>query len=122
MDGLGLGAGIMGALGGTEVSKLISDNILSNNFKIATLSSSGISVSASVSSFTLLYLYFICNYIFNNGNGGMTSDQTIFSGIVRQDSTIRVSYYASWDSGLLKHIDYGTPISVASTVFIVGIQ
>ena len=118
MDGLGLGAGIMGTLGGTEVAKLISDNILSNNFSIFSTVSGFDTQSLSVSGFNLFYL----RVIFNNDKclEYITPAQRIY--VYRttvNNGSSNTTYTISWDGSSIE----GTrSLILLQTWLLVGIQ
>ena len=97
MDGLGLGAGIMGVLGGTELAKLISDNILAGNYRIFSTDKNVSGLSFTIPNFNLFYFEARC---FN---------EFYFSGILsKRDTYIYVRYNQNstdtieWDGSVLK--------------------
>ena len=97
MDGLGLGAGIIGALGGTELAKLISDNILAGNYRVYSTDKSVNNVNFTIPNFNLFYFEARC---FN---------EFYFSGILpKKDIYIYVKYTQNatdtieWDGSVLK--------------------
>lgn len=97
MDGLGLGAGIMGALGGTELAKLISDNILAGNYRVYSTDKSVSSSSFTIPNFNLFYFEARC---FND---------FYFSGILPKEHIYiyrkygqDITNYIDWDGTTLK--------------------
>ena len=118
MDGLGLGAGIMGTLGGTEVAKLISDNILSNNFSIFSTASGFDTQSLSVSGFNLFYLRVILNsdkcleYI-------TTARRIYVYRTTVNNGSSNTTYTISWSGS---SIEGSRSLSLLQTWLLVGIQ
>ena len=97
MDGFGLGAGIMGALGGTELAKLISDNILAGNYRVYSTNKSVDSVSFTIPNFNLFYFEARC---FN---------EFYFSGILSKRNTYiyvrydqNATHTIEWNGSVLK--------------------
>lgn len=112
MDGLGLSSGIMGALGGTELAKLISDNILAGNYRVFSTDKTLNNVSFTIPNFNLFYFEAQC---FNN---------FYFSGILsKRDTYIYVTYTQNttntieWDGSVLK-----SSLSGQQYYFLVAIQ
>ena len=97
MDGLGLSFGIMGALGGTELAKLISDNILAGNYRVYSTDKNFSDISFTIPNFNLFYFEARC---FND---------FYFSGILQKKKIIiYVRYtdqnhtnYIEWDGNVL---------------------
>ena len=117
MDGLGLGTGVMGALGGTEVAKLISDNILANNFSMFSTASGFDTQSLSVSGFNLFYLRAM---IGNNCLEYITTARLIYVYTISVNTGNGTNFYnITWNGSSIN----GTrSINTTQTWLLVGIQ
>lgn len=97
MDGLGLGAGIMGALGGTELAKLISDNILAGNYLVFSTSNSLSNIDFTIPNFNLFYFEARCfnSYYFS----GILPKKRIY---IYMQYNQNATNYIEWDGSTLK--------------------